>query len=99
MRKNNLFPPSQWVAARRAKNMFDSVKNKAKQIVAGVVAVGSVASAQTTGGDVASVVATAAATAQSDFVAIIGSVSPVAFIVVTAIVSIGLGIKLFRKAG
>ena len=77
--------------------MFESVKNKAKQIVAGLVVVSTAASAQDA--SVSSVVSTAAAAAQTEFIAIIGSVSPVAFVVVVALVSIGIGMKLFRKAG
>jgi hypothetical protein len=48
---------------------------------------------------VSDVVSGAVSDAQGEFASIIGSVAPVAFFVVAAIVGIALAVKLFRKAG
>jgi len=72
--------------------------NKFKLFLMTLVAATAVSFAQT-GDAVASAVATAATNAESTFNAIIGSISPVVFIIVVALVCIGAGIKLFKKGG
>jgi len=53
--------------------------------------------AQTATG-ISGVVSSAASDAQTEFEAIIAAVAPVCFVVIVAVVAIGVGLKLFRKA-
>jgi len=78
--------------------MFKNLGSKLAFLLGSVAVVANTAFAQDDGVVVTAIKA-AATSATTDFGAIISAITPVAFIIVVALVGIGAAIKLFRKGG